>query len=74
MNHLMIGLGGTGGRVLRALRKSMYRAFREREPDHAVIDYLFVDSDPKSFVDGDPAWTVLGRSVQLPKRSQPSSA
>ena len=70
MNHLMIGLGGTGGRVLRAMRKSMYRVFREREPDHAVVDYLFVDSDPKSFVDGDPAWTVLGRSVQLPKRSQ----
>ena len=70
MNHLMIGLGGTGGRVLRALRKSMYAAFRDREPDGAVIDYLFMDSDPKSFVDGDPAWTVLGRSIQLPRRSQ----
>lgn len=70
MNHLMIGLGGTGGRVLRAMRKSMYRAFRDRQPDTAVIDYLFVDSDPKSFVDGDPSWTVLGRSIQLPKRSQ----
>jgi hypothetical protein len=70
MNHLMIGLGGTGGRVLRAMRKSMYRAFRDRQPDSAVVDYLFVDSDPKSFVDGDPAWTVLGKSIQLAKRSQ----
>ena len=70
MNHLMIGLGGTGGRVLRALRKSTYRAFRDAEPSGLVLDYLFVDSDPKSFVDDDPNWTVLGRSVQLPKRSQ----
>ncbi len=70
MNHLMIGLGGTGGKVLRAFRKSMFRAFRDREPDRIVVDHLFVDSDPKSFVDGDPAWTVLGRSIQLPKRSQ----
>ncbi|WP_421736957.1 tubulin-like doman-containing protein [Caulobacter sp.] len=70
MNHLMIGLGGTGGRVLRAMRKSMYRSFRDRQPDNTVVDYLFVDSDPKSFVDGDPAWTVLGKSIHLPKRSQ----
>jgi len=70
MNHLLIGLGGTGGRVLRSFRKLAYQAFRERLPDYVTLDYLFVDSDPKSFRDDDPSWTVLGRSVSLPKRSQ----
>lgn len=70
MNHLLIGLGGTGGRVLRSFRRLAYQAFRDKMPDDVTIDYLFVDSDPKSFRDDDPSWTVLGRSVSLPKRSQ----
>jgi hypothetical protein len=70
MNHLLIGLGGTGGRVLRSFRKLAYQAFRDKIPEHISIDYLFVDSDPKSFRDDDPSWTVLGRSVSLPRRSQ----
>jgi hypothetical protein len=51
-------------------RKLMYRSFRDGEPENVTVDYLLVDSDPKSFVDDDPNWTVLGRSVQLPRRSQ----
>ncbi len=70
MNHLLIGLGGTGGRVLHSFRKLVYQGFRDKLPDKVTIDYLFVDSDPKSFRDDDPSWTVLGRSVSLPKRSQ----
>jgi hypothetical protein len=70
MNHLLIGLGGTGGRVLRSFRKLSYQAFRDKPPANVTIDYLFVDSDPKSFREDDPSWTVLGRSVNLPKRSQ----
>src|ERR1700722_10055273 len=70
MNHLLIGLGGTGGQVLKSFRKLMYQSFRDEVPENLVVDYLFVDSDPKSFLDDDPTWTVLGRSVQLAKRSQ----
>ncbi len=70
MNHLLIGLGGTGGGILKAFRKLMFQNFRDEVPDSLVVDYLFVDSDPKSFQDEDPTWTVLGRSVQLPRRSQ----
>ncbi len=70
MNHLMIGLGGTGGRVLRSFRKMVYLAHRDEGPPDTAIDYLFVDADPKSFQPDDPTWNVLGRSVALPKRSQ----
>lgn len=69
-NHLFIGLGGTGGRIIRALRKQLMQTYRTLDPPGVCVDYLFVDSDPKSFVDGDPAWTVLGKSVALPRRSQ----
>jgi hypothetical protein len=70
MNHLLIGLGGTGGRVLRSFRKMVYLAHRDSSLPDTAIDYLFVDADPKSFQNDDPTWTVLGRSIALPKRSQ----
>lgn len=44
-NHLVIGLGGTGGSVLRALRKRIYEEFRSNDPKgSANIEYLYVDS------------------------------
>ena len=27
MNHFIIGLGGTGGKIIRALRKTLYQEF-----------------------------------------------
>ena len=42
-NHLVIGLGGTGGSVLRALRKRIYEEFRSNDPKgSANIEYLYV--------------------------------
>ncbi|MCW2285679.1 hypothetical protein M2323_001973 [Rhodoblastus acidophilus] len=70
MNHLFVGLGGTGGSVLRHLRKSLYLYERASGDQKLAVDYLFVDSDPKSFRDDDPRWTVLGKSLVLPERSR----
>ena len=40
-NHLLIGLGGTGGRVLAAFRKLMYERFNgEVKPKDLWLDYL----------------------------------
>ena len=64
-NHLIIGLGGTGGNVLRALRKRIYEEFRSNDPTgDANIEYLYVDS---SLVDlnNEEDWQTLGTSVQL---------
>jgi hypothetical protein len=66
----MIGLGGTGGRVLRALRKSAFQAFQDQPVADLGLDYLLVDSDPRSFAVDDLAWVVQGRSLQLPPRNQ----
>ena len=51
-NHLIIGLGGTGGKVLRELRKRVYEEFRSNDPEHGVfLDYVYVDSSPADLND-----------------------
>lgn len=64
-NHLIIGLGGTGGKVLRELRKRVYEEFRSNNPGNGVyLDYVYVDSSPSDLEDR-TGWTVLGKSVHL---------
>lgn len=64
-NHLIIGLGGTGGKVLRELRKRVYKEFRSNDPGNGVfLDYIYVDSSPSDLEDRSN-WSVLGKSVHL---------
>lgn len=64
-NHLIIGLGGTGGKVLREMRKRVYEEFRSNEPGNGVfLDYVYVDSSPADLEDR-TGWNVLGKSVHL---------
>lgn len=64
-NNLIIGLGGTGGKVLRELRKRIYEEFRSNDPDCGChINYLYVDSSPADLNDR-TGWKVLGKSVHL---------
>lgn len=64
-NHLIIGLGGTGGKVLRELRKRVYEEFRSNEPGNGIfLDYVYVDSSPSDLEDR-TGWSVLGKSVHL---------
>lgn len=64
-NHLFIGLGGTGGKVLRELRKRVYEEFRSNDPGNDInLDYIYVDSSPTDLEDR-KGWKVLGKSVHL---------
>ena len=64
-NHLFIGLGGTGGKVLRELRKRVYEDFGSDEPGNGLsIEYLYVDSSDDDLNDRE-GWKVLGKSVHL---------
>lgn len=64
-NHLIIGLGGTGGKVLRELRKRIYEEFRSNEPGNGVyMDFVYLDSSPSDLEDRS-SWNVLGKSVHL---------
>jgi len=69
-NHLVIGLGGTGGKILRALRKNVFQDCRGHEPDQVRLRYLYVDSSKEMMAIDDASWRILGESVQLAPRSQ----
>lgn len=62
-NTLIIGLGGTGGKVIREFRKRYYEEFKTLDPhDKTYVEYLYVDSD-----EGDlkTPWRVQGTSIAL---------
>lgn len=66
-NHLIIGLGGTGGKVIREFRKLCCRE-TDVKPD-VLYEFLYVDTDP-SLMGDDERWKVLGRSVRLDQTQQ----
>jgi hypothetical protein len=70
MNNLVIGLGGTGGKSIRSLRKLILAEQRLSTQSTRSIDFLYVDSSREMMSQSDPSWKVLGKSVQLPAVSQ----
>ena len=70
MNHIIVGLGGTGGKVIRSFRKLIYTEFRQEAPTGVDVGYLYLDSSKEMMALDDPSWKVLGTSVQLPVASQ----
>jgi hypothetical protein len=84
-NHLIIGLGGTGGKIIRALRRLIYEEYRTKDPivrqkddtgrivesAHPVkLAYLYMDSDASLMDPNHVSWKVPGDTVQLGKASQ----
>ncbi len=69
-NHLIIGLGGTGGNIIRSLRKTVFQNYRQDDPPKTNLRYLYVDTSPELMRPDDQTWKILGHSVQLPERSQ----
>ena len=67
--HILIGIGGTGGKVLREFRKDVYRRHGGTSVAGTRMGYLYVDSS-KADLDNSADWNVLGRSVQLPTSSR----
>lgn len=70
MNHLVVGLGGTGGKSIRALRKLIFAEQRLSIQSAPSIDFLYIDSSREMMSQTDPSWKVLGKSVQLSAASQ----
>lgn len=64
-NHLFIGLGGTGGKVLREMRKRVFEEFHSNEPTNGVnLEYIYVDSSDDD-LNSRKGWKVMGKSVHL---------
>uniref|UniRef100_UPI0026189E9D tubulin-like doman-containing protein n=1 Tax=Runella sp. TaxID=1960881 RepID=UPI0026189E9D len=69
-NHLIIGLGGTGGKIIRSLRKTIYQEYRNNKPEGVNIGYLYMDTSDEMMDPSDNTWRVLGTSVQLEENSK----
>lgn len=70
-NNVIIGLGGTGGKIIRSLRKMTHQMHQGEIPDSPRVKCLYVDSSDEHMRQDDPDWKVIGgKSVQLGKAEQ----
>lgn len=65
-NHLIIGLGGTGGKVIRALRKiaKTHMDADGSNPSEANFEYIYLDTSDGLLNEVDQ-WTILGQDCSL---------
>lgn len=66
VNHILVGLGGTGGKVLKAFRKRIFQDFPSQEArDRLPIGYVYVDSTREMMGLGDPSFRVMGQDASF---------
>lgn len=63
-NHLIIGLGGSGGKIIRHIRKTIERNKEAQENSSARFGYLYIDTSHDELEKKDE-WKVLGKEVDL---------
>jgi len=64
-NHILIGLGGTGGKVLKAFRKRLWSEFSDEERAKLPIGYVYIDSTREMMASGDSSFRVLGKDASF---------
>jgi hypothetical protein len=62
-NHLIIGLGGTGGKVLKAFRKRLFSEYSEQERAKLSIGFVYVDSTTEMMNPDDVTFRVHGKNA-----------
>ncbi|MDR0810666.1 MAG: hypothetical protein LBN23_00075 [Paludibacter sp.] len=62
-NHLIIGLGGTGGKVLKAFRKRLWSEFSDEERAKLPIGFVYVDSTKEMMNPDDVTFRVHGKNA-----------
>ena len=69
-NHIIIGIGGTGGNILKAIRKRFFQEVPLPDERRSFpIGFVYVDSSMENMKPNDPTWKVLGENTQLGKDS-----
>ena len=65
-NHLIVGLGGTGGKVIRALRKiaKTHTDVSGVSPSEANFEFVYLDTS-EGLLNETEKWTVLGHDCSL---------
>lgn len=66
VNQILVGLGGTGGKVLKAFRKRIFQDYPSQEVrDRLPIGYVYVDSTREMMGLGDPSFRVMGQDASF---------
>lgn len=68
-NHILIGIGGTGGKVLKAFRKRMFQEFPADKRRNLPLGFIYVDSSQEMMNPKDQTWKVMGEDSRLGKDS-----
>lgn len=65
-NHILVGLGGTGGKILRAFKMRMFEEFPEfEERQSKPVSLLYVDSTKEMMGIGRADFNVLGKDASF---------
>ncbi|MDR1130288.1 MAG: tubulin-like doman-containing protein [Prevotellaceae bacterium] len=65
-NHVIIGIGGTGGNILKAIRKRFFLEVSSAEDRRTMpLGFVYVDSSKENMKPNDPTWKILGENAQL---------
>ena len=69
-NHIIIGVGGTGGNIIKAIRKRLFTEVPSADDRRNLnLGFVYVDSSQENMKPNDPTWKVLGENSQLGKDS-----
>ncbi len=67
-NHILVGLGGTGGKILKAFKMRMFEEFPDAtERDKQPVALLYVDSTDEMMGIGRPDFRVMGLDASFTK-------
>lgn len=65
-NHILVGLGGTGGKILKAFKMRMFEEFPDaKERGKQPVALLYVDSTDEMMGIGRPDFRVLGQDASF---------
>ena len=64
-NNILVGLGGTGGKVLKAFKKRLFQEFTPEERSKLPIGFLYVDTTDEMMHPDDKSWYVHGENAQF---------
>jgi len=67
-NHIIIGLGGTGGKTIAGFRRLLFENKNgETDSTKYGVDCIFVDTDTEALNMNGPEWNIMGTNVGLGK-------
>lgn len=64
-NHILVGVGGTGGKILKAFKKRIFQEYSPEERAELPIGFVYVDSTIEMMKPDDKTWYVLGENAQF---------